>query len=73
MHRSVLTVTGAAAAALLLAGCGASGAIGGSSASSAPSVSGSSSVSVSGTVTVFAAASLKEAFTKLGHQFRVSA
>lgn len=62
----VLTRTTAAAAALLLAGCASSDNAG---TSSKPATSGSGSAAVSGTVNVFAAASLREAFTKLGRQF----
>jgi molybdate transport system substrate-binding protein len=79
MRRSVLTPTVAVTAGLLLAGCGSSSAAKGSSStspksskSSKPSSSGSSSAPVSGTVNVFAAASLKEAFTKLGRQFEAA-
>ncbi|GAA1246117.1 molybdate ABC transporter substrate-binding protein [Oryzihumus leptocrescens] len=60
-RRSVLTGL-AAGAVLALAACGTSG------SSSATTAQGSSS-SVGGTVTVFAAASLKEAFTNLGTRF----
>jgi molybdate transport system substrate-binding protein len=66
MRRSTLTVAVGATAALLLAGCGSSGA----PTAAKPSASKSSSAALSGTVNVFAAASLKEAFTKLGQQFQ---
>jgi molybdate transport system substrate-binding protein len=67
MRRTAL-LTVVAAVGLLLAGCGSS--TGGSSTQ--PSTSGSSSAVVSGTVNVFAAASLTEAFTKLGKQFEAA-
>jgi molybdate transport system substrate-binding protein len=69
MRRSALTLTAVASAGLLLAGCGSSTT---SASSSKPSASGSSSSALSGTVNVFAAASLKEAFTKLGRQFEAA-
>jgi len=71
MRRRPLTAT-VAAAALLLAGCGSSGTADGSSSSAKSSSSGSGTASLSGTVNVFAAASLKEAFTKLGVQFEAA-
>jgi molybdate transport system substrate-binding protein len=54
-------------ACLLLAGCGSSSTT--ESSSSKSSAPGSRSAPLSGTVNVFAAASLKEAFTKIGKQF----
>ena len=69
MRRSALTLTAVASAGLLLAGCGSSTT---SASSSEPSASGSSSSALSGTVNVFAAASLKDAFTKLGRQFEAA-
>jgi molybdate transport system substrate-binding protein len=65
----------AAVAALLsgplLAGCGTSS--GGDGSSSTPTSAGASSAgAVSGTVTVFAAASLTESFSTLGHQFEAA-
>ena len=64
MRRVAFTLT---AVALVLTGCGSSGATsGGGGAASAVA---SSTPAVSGTVNVFAAASLKEAFTKLGATF----
>ncbi|NKI41824.1 molybdate ABC transporter substrate-binding protein [Streptomyces physcomitrii] len=70
MTRSVLRtlqVTGAATAALLvLSACSSDDS---SSDDSSSAGSGSSSDKLSGTVTVFAAASLKESFEKLGKQF----
>jgi molybdate transport system substrate-binding protein len=70
MRRSVLTLTAAAAAGLLLVGCGSSGVIGGSSTSSRKTRS--KSAPLSGTINVFAASSLKEAFTTLGRQFEAA-
>jgi len=70
MRRTSLTPTLVAAAGLVLAACTSSGTPGGSSTQ--PSASGSSSRALSGTVNVFAAASLKEAFTKLGKQFEAA-
>ena len=70
MRRSVLTLTMAATTGLFLGGCGLAGTTGGSASTSPESqASGSSPSSLTGTVTVFAAASLKEAFTKVGQQF----
>ncbi|MFI9612002.1 molybdate ABC transporter substrate-binding protein [Streptomyces sp. NPDC052023] len=66
-HR-MLTVTGAGAAALLaLSACSSSD--DSASARSGSSASAGASGEVSGEVTVFAAASLKESFTKLGEEF----
>lgn len=70
MRRSALTLTAVATAGLLLAGCGSPGTPGAST--TAPSAPVSSSPALSGTVNVFAAASLKEAFTKLGKQFEAA-
>jgi molybdate transport system substrate-binding protein len=70
MRRSALTLTAVATAGLLLAGCGSSGTTGASTPT--PSAPVSSSPALSGTVNVFAAASLKEAFTKLGKQFEAA-
>lgn len=70
MRRTALTLTALAAAGLLLSGCGSSGTAGGASTTSA--AAGSSSPALSGTVNVFAAASLKESFTRLGRQFEVA-
>jgi len=70
MRRSVLTLTAAAAAGLLLVGCGSSIVIGGSSTSSRKTRS--NSAPLSGTINVFAASSLKEAFTTLGRQFEAA-
>jgi molybdate transport system substrate-binding protein len=57
-----------ATAGFLLAGCGSSS----TPAASTPSTTTSSTPALSGTVNVFAAASLKEAFTKLGQQFEAA-
>ena len=70
MSRSALTLTTVAMAGLLLAGCGSSSTTGPSSATLSAPVSGTQSLS--GTVNVFAAASLKEAFTTLGQQFETA-
>jgi len=70
MRRSALNLTTVALAGLLLAGCGSSSSTGISSAR--PSGPESSLPALSGTVNVFAAASLKEAFTKLGRQFEAA-
>jgi molybdate transport system substrate-binding protein len=69
MRRSVLTLTMAATTGLLLGGCGSASTTGPASTSPKSQASGQSPSSLSGTVTVFAAASLKEAFTKVGQQF----
>jgi molybdate transport system substrate-binding protein len=68
MRRTALTLTVVATAGLLLAGCGSSS----TPAASTPSTTTSSTPSLSGTVNVFAAASLKEAFTTLGKQFEAA-
>lgn len=67
MRRSALTLTTVAVAGLLLAGCGSSSTAGRSSATTSARVSGTPALS--GTINVFAAASLKKAFTTLGAQF----
>ncbi len=70
MNRAFLSLT---AVALVLTGCGSSGAPGTSAAratSASPGVP--SAPAVSGTVNVFAAASLKEAFTALGTSFEAA-
>src|SRR6185436_137567 len=69
MRRISVSLIALAAAGLLLAGCGSSST---PTASSKPSESASSSPTLSGTVNVFAAASLREAFTKLGQQFEAA-
>jgi molybdate transport system substrate-binding protein len=70
MRRRALTLTMAAATGLLLAGCGSS-----STPSAFPATSPapvSSLPALSGTVTVFAAASLQQAFSTLGQQFEAA-
>ncbi len=68
MRRFVL-LTAAAATAVLLSGCGAGPSASAGSASSSSSGTGSS---LSGTLEVFAAASLTEAFTRLGNEFHAA-
>jgi molybdate transport system substrate-binding protein len=68
--QSVLTLSVAATAGLLLVGCGSSSAIGGSSTSSRKT--GPKSEPLTGTINVFAASSLHEAFTTLGRQFEAA-
>ncbi|MGW1541470.1 molybdate ABC transporter substrate-binding protein [Streptomyces sp. NPDC002309] len=70
-NRRTLRVAGAGAAALLaLSACSSSGdSASNGSGSSASTSASSSSDKISGTVTVFAAASLKESFEKLGERF----
>jgi len=70
MRRATLIITTIATAGLLLTGCGATSTTAGSS--TRPSTSASSPAPVSGTVNVFAAASLREAFTALGKQFEAA-
>ena len=70
MRRTARTFTVVATAGLLLAGCGSSSTTGGSPVTSSAPVA--SSPALSGTVNVFAAASLKEAFTKIGTQFEAA-
>lgn len=67
MRRTTLTVV--ATAGLLMAGCGSPST---PAVSPATASAGSSSPALSGTVNVFAAASLKEAFTQLGRQFEAA-
>jgi molybdate transport system substrate-binding protein len=73
VRRPVLSVLVAlAAATTLLTGCGSSSSAG---AATSPSASGSGTAgtaSLSGNITVFAAASLTEAFTTLGKQFEAT-
>ena len=70
MRRSVPTLTMAATTGLLLGACDSSATTGGS-ASTSPA-HGSRPAPLSGTVIVFAAASLEEAFTKVGQHFEAS-
>jgi molybdate transport system substrate-binding protein len=71
MRRSALRITVVATTGLLLAGCGSSSTPAGPS-TSRPAPGAVSTLALSGTVNVFAAASLKEAFTKLGRQFEAA-
>jgi molybdate transport system substrate-binding protein len=71
VRRTLAPLTALVAVAALLAGCGGSSdttASSGSTKSSAPKPS----ATVTGTINVFAAASLQEAFTKLGAQFEAA-
>jgi molybdate transport system substrate-binding protein len=72
MQRRIIALTAAAAAAVVVAAGCSSSKNSPSSAPASPTGAGGarSGASVSGTVTVFAAASLKEAFTTLGKQFQ---
>ncbi len=80
MRRIALSVIAAGMAGITvsaLAGCSSSSsstASGGSSSASAssPAASASSSAALSGSITVFAASSLKEAFTTIGSQFEAA-
>ncbi|MDQ2756758.1 MAG: molybdate ABC transporter substrate-binding protein [Actinomycetota bacterium] len=63
--RLTLTLVPALGVLLLTAACGSGSSVGGAAAGASPAVSGG----VSGTVTVFAAASLKEAFSAIGTAF----
>lgn len=79
MRRIAVTVFAAAMAGITasaLAGCSSSSSSTASSpassASSSASASASASASLSGSITVFAAASLKEAFTTIGKQFEAA-
>jgi molybdate transport system substrate-binding protein len=68
VRRIAAPLSAVVADAALLAGCG--GSSGPSAGSGSPSAS--KSASVTGTINVFAAASLQEAFTKLGSQFEAA-
>src|SRR5215470_16729469 len=70
MRRFALTV--AALAAVTVAGCSSSTTSSAPSGSSTSSPAAASSALPAGTITVFAAASLKETFTKLGNQFQTA-
>jgi molybdate transport system substrate-binding protein len=70
MRRSALALAVVAMTGMLLAGCGSSATTGRAPATSSVPVSGTPGVS--GTINVFAAASLKEAFTTLGRQFEAA-
>lgn len=68
-RRPVALIAATAAVILVIAGCSSRKASSGSPPSSAAAGGAGSGAAVSGTVTVFAAASLQEAFTTLGKQF----
>jgi molybdate transport system substrate-binding protein len=70
MRRTPLTLTIVASAGFLLAGCGSSSTPAASTPT--PAASASSAAALTGTINVFAAASLKEAFTTLGQQFEAA-
>ena len=72
MRRTALTVIVAGLTAAAVAGCSSSAASSASASSPAASASASSSAALSGSITVFAAASLKEAFTTIGQQFEAA-
>ena len=75
---SLSVIAGTMAGAAALAGCSSSSSTssagGGTSPSTSPSASASasSSAALSGSITVFAASSLKEAFTTIGQQFEAA-
>jgi molybdate transport system substrate-binding protein len=69
VRRIVAPLSALVAVAALLAGCGGSS---DSTAGGSASPSATRSASVTGTINVFAAASLQEAFTKLGTQFEAA-
>ena len=70
MRRSARTLTAMAMAGALLAGCGSSSTSRTSDVT--PPLPAAGAPALSGTINVFAAASLKEAFTKLGQQFEAA-
>ncbi len=70
MRRNAAALPALVTVAALLSGCGGSSGSQQSGASGSPA--GSASASVTGTINVFAAASLQEAFTKLGTQFQAA-
>jgi len=76
VRRIALTVIAASLAGITVAGCSSSSSTGASSPASssspAASASASSSAALSGSITVFAASSLKEAFTTIGNQFEAA-
>jgi molybdate transport system substrate-binding protein len=75
VRRTAVTVIAAAVAGITasaLAGCSSSSSSTASSPASSTSSSASASASLSGSITVFAAASLKEAFTTIGKQFEAA-
>jgi molybdate transport system substrate-binding protein len=69
---AVAAVAAATAAGAAVAGCSSSGTDAGGGSSSTASGSASRSASLSGSITVFAAASLKEAFTTIGKRFEAA-
>jgi molybdate transport system substrate-binding protein len=69
VRRTAITLIAAGIAASAVAGCGSSS---NSGSSATPTASTSSSPALSGSITVFAASSLKEAFTTLGKQFEAA-
>jgi molybdate transport system substrate-binding protein len=69
VRRTAVTVVSLGLSAALLAACGSSGSGGAGASASPPS---SSAPAVTGSVTVFAASSLKEAFTTIGQQFEAA-
>jgi molybdate transport system substrate-binding protein len=69
MRRSVPSIAAAAVLGLLLTACGSTST---PTTAPTPSASGTGSAPLSGTVNVFAAASLREAFTRLGRQFEAA-
>jgi molybdate transport system substrate-binding protein len=69
VRRTAAPLAAFVAVAALLGGCGGSS---GPSSAGSGSPSASKSASVTGTINVFAAASLQEAFTKLGSQFETA-
>ena len=69
MRRIAVTIIAAGVTAAAVAGCGS----GGGSVSQAPASPGTSApAKLSGSITVFAAASLQEAFTTIGQQFQAA-
>jgi molybdate transport system substrate-binding protein len=78
VRRITITVMAASMAAITtsaLAACSSSSTTagtGGSSSATSPATSASASASLSGSITVFAASSLKEAFTTIGKQFEAA-
>ena len=72
MRRRIAMITALAAAAVSVAACSSSKSSSGSSASTGAGAGSGSAPQVSGTVTVFAAASLTEAFTTLAKQFEAA-
>ena len=69
---SVLAVAMAGVAASAVAACSSSSGTAGTGGSTSPAASASVSASLSGSITVFAAASLQEAFTTIGRQFEAA-